>query len=97
MKLEIVARAGSLFEGEVSDVVVPAFHGEMGILPRRAPVMAVVRQGAVRFTENGEKKSVEVGDGFLTVDQDHVTVVVENYDEDRDPQHPSNPAAAIQE
>ncbi|NLW13749.1 MAG: F0F1 ATP synthase subunit epsilon [Trueperella sp.] len=93
MKLEVVARAGVLFEGEVSDVVVPAFHGEMGILPRRAPIMAVVHQGQLRFTQNGEKKSVEVGDGFVTVDQDHITVVVENYDEDRGSANSSLPAA----
>ncbi len=97
MKLQVVARAGVLFEGEVSDVVVPAFHGELGILPRRSPVMSVVRQGNVRFTENGKKKSVSVGDGFLTVDQDNITIVVENYDEDRDPDNPTNPSAAIQE
>ncbi|VEI13768.1 F0F1 ATP synthase subunit epsilon [Trueperella bialowiezensis] len=97
MRLEIVARRGVLFEGEVSDVVLPAFHGEMGILPRRSPVMAVVRQGTIRFTEDGQKKSVEIGDGFATVDSDHIRVVVENFDEDRDPNHPTNPAAAIGE
>ncbi|MDP9806757.1 F-type H+-transporting ATPase subunit epsilon [Trueperella bonasi] len=97
MKLEVVARGGVLFEGEVSDVVVPAFHGEMGILPGRAPVMAVVRQGEVRFTENGQKNSVEVGDGFLTVDDDHVIVVVENYDVKRGAYDPSPLADTLEE
>lgn len=97
MKLQVVARSGVLFDGEVSDVVLPAFHGELGVLPRRSPVMTAVRQGRLRFTQDGEARSVEIGDGFATVDQDHINVVVESYDENRDPHNPTNPAAAIEE
>lgn len=81
MKLEIVARAGALYRGEVSEVVVPAYNGEMGILPGHAPIMAVIYKGTVRFVENSEKKTVEVGNGFMTVDQDDITIVVENFDD----------------
>lgn len=79
MKLDIVARSGVLFEGEVSQVVVPAYDGELGILPGRAPIMAVVNPGDVRFsTTGGASDSIRVGSGFLTVDDDVITVVVEN-------------------
>ncbi|QOR48215.1 ATP synthase F1 subunit epsilon [Trueperella pecoris] len=81
MRLEIVARAGALYEGEVSEVVVPAYNGEMGILPNHAPIMAVLYKGSVRFVENGTRKSVEIGNGFMTVDQDDITIVVENFDD----------------
>lgn len=81
MKLNIVARTGDLFDGEVTDIVVPAYEGELGILPGRAPVLAVVLPGTVRFTTtSGEKREIEVGKGFLTVDHDDVMIVVEDID-----------------
>ncbi|MEW6861760.1 hypothetical protein [Trueperella pyogenes] len=81
MRLEIVARTGVLYTGEVSELVVPAYNGEMGIRAGHAPVMAVIYKGTIRIVENGERKSVQVGNGFMTVDQDDVTVVVEDYND----------------
>lgn len=81
MRLEIVTRTGALYEGEVSELVVPAYNGEMGILPGHAPVMAVIYKGTVRVVENGQPRSFKVGNGFMTVDQDDITVVVEDYDD----------------
>lgn len=80
MKLDIVARSGPLYSGEVSEVVVPAYNGELGILPGRAPVMAVIVPGKVRFTGEGGQETIAVGKGFLTVDSDEIMVVVENVD-----------------
>ncbi|WP_216379187.1 ATP synthase F1 subunit epsilon [Arcanobacterium phocae] len=82
MKLDIVARSGVLYSGEVSEIVVPAYDGELGILPGRAPVLSVVMPGPVRFvTSTGDKQEIVVGKGFLTVDHDAVMVVVENHEE----------------
>ncbi|MFP7696900.1 F0F1 ATP synthase subunit epsilon [Trueperella sp. LYQ143] len=83
MKLDVVARSGVLFSGEVSSVVVPAYNGEMGILPGREPIMAVVHKGTVRFVRSdGVAQSINIGAGFVTVDEDHISVVVENYDDE---------------
>ncbi|MFY9263730.1 MAG: F0F1 ATP synthase subunit epsilon [Actinomycetaceae bacterium] len=77
MKLTIVSRSGGLFEGEVTDVVVPAYNGEMGILPKRSPILAVLNPGVVRFTTpDGKKLRANTGLGLLTVDNDEIMVVV---------------------
>lgn len=82
MKLEIVARSGEIFSGDVKEIVVPAFDGELGILPGRAPILAVITPGSVRFTTaSGDRQEIKVGKGFLTVDHDEVMVVVENHKE----------------
>ncbi|USR79722.1 ATP synthase F1 subunit epsilon [Arcanobacterium pinnipediorum] len=82
MKLEIVARAGEIFSGTVKEIVVPAYDGELGILPGRAPILAVLKPGTVRYvTQTGEREEIRVGKGFLTVDHDEVMIVVENYKE----------------
>lgn len=82
MKLDIVARSGNLYTGDVTEIVVPAYDGELGILPGRAPVLSVVMPGTVRFvTVAGERREIAVGKGFLTVDHDDVMIVVENHEE----------------
>ncbi|WP_165496138.1 ATP synthase F1 subunit epsilon [Arcanobacterium bovis] len=78
MKLQVVAKSGVLFEGEVTDVVVPAADGELGILPGHTPLLAVLEPGSVRFTlVTGEKREILTSRGFVTVDSDEVMVVVE--------------------
>ncbi len=79
MKVDIVARSGELWSGEASSVTVPAFDGEMGILPGREPVVAVTRAGTVRVTgEGGQESTLDVPAGFVTVDSDVVTLVVDD-------------------
>ncbi|MDR6939985.1 hypothetical protein [Arcanobacterium hippocoleae] len=79
MKLEVVAQAGELFSGEVSEVVVNAAAGELGILPGHTPLLAVILPGELRYrTVAGESGVIHTSNGFVTVDSDHIMVVVES-------------------
>lgn len=79
MKVDIVSTEAVLWEGTASSVVVPAVNGELGILPGRQPILAVLRSGDVRITaEDGTKETIAVRAGFVSVDQDVVEVVVDN-------------------
>lgn len=79
MKLEIVARTGELFRGEVAQVTLNAAGGEIGILPHHTPLLAVINPGVVRYTlEDGSVHEVQTSEGFVTVDSDEITVVVES-------------------
>ncbi len=63
LRLEVVAPDGPVFEGDVAMVIIPAWNGEMGILPRHAP------QVAQRFTGR-EGKYVAIADtvrGFTEI------------------------------
>lgn len=85
MQVDVVATDGVLWQGEATSVVVPAWDGEMGILPGREPVLAVLRAGTVRVTiEAGDTSTIDVLQGFVSVDSDVVTVVVNN-DEEAEP------------
>ncbi len=78
MKLQVVSPLGELFVGEVTEVIVPAMDGEMGILAGHTPLMAVLNPGMVRFTDlDDQRYRIETGKGFVTVDSDNVMVVVE--------------------
>ncbi|MDO5495442.1 MAG: F0F1 ATP synthase subunit epsilon [bacterium] len=78
MRVEIVSPEEVLWEGEASSVVVPAFTGDLGILPGRQPVLAILREGDVRVTPTGgEQVSFPITAGFVAVDTD-VEIVVDN-------------------
>ena len=78
MKVDIVSRSGELWSGNATSVTVPAFDGELGILPGREPVLAVTRPGTVRIVgEDGQDVTIDVPAGFVTVDSDIVTLVVD--------------------
>lgn len=82
MKVEVVSTTEPLWQGEASSVVVPAANGDLGILTGREPVLAVLRPGTVRITPTtGSVVTVDVSEGFVSVDEDVVTVVLESGDD----------------
>ncbi|MGC5628370.1 F0F1 ATP synthase subunit epsilon [Georgenia sp. Z1344] len=76
LTVDVVSPTGVLWSGEASSVVVPAAAGELGVLPGREPVLAVLTQGTARVTSGGSTVSLDVHGGFVSVDDDVVTVVV---------------------
>lgn len=78
LEVDLVAADHKVWSGEASMVSAPAADGDIGILPGHAPVLAVLRAGTVRITPvSGAAQHVRVDSGFLSVDSDRVTVVVD--------------------
>ncbi|KGM13769.1 F0F1 ATP synthase subunit epsilon [Cellulomonas bogoriensis] len=79
LEVDLVAADRKVWSGAASMLSAPAAEGEIGILPGHAPVLAVLQPGPVRITPVGEAAvRVAVGAGFLSVDHDQVTVVVDS-------------------
>ena len=77
LEVDVVAADRRVWRGSARAVSVPAADGELGILPGHTPVLAALKAGAVRITTTaGDVRSMTVDEGFLSVDRDHVTVVV---------------------
>ena len=84
LTVHIVGPEATLWQGEAASVSVPAADGELGIRPGRQPVLAVLRPGKVRITaEGGASETVDILGGFVSVDDDDITVVVDSQDERR--------------
>ena len=65
-----------VFEGAVDSVVVPAADGEMGFLPRHAPIVGSLGFGELRVdSEEGGKQAFFVNGGFVQVVDGRVTVL----------------------
>ena len=77
LKVSVISPEKTLFEGDVDSLVAPAFDGEVGILPRHAPMMTLLGKGTLRLGQGGSAGRFLVDGGFLQVVDDHVRVVTE--------------------
>ena len=79
LHVEVVSRrGGTAFNGEAASVSVPLDDGELGVLPGRQPILALLGRGAVRVVlAEGDTRRIEVAGGFCSVDHDTVTVAAD--------------------
>ncbi|TDE96023.1 F0F1 ATP synthase subunit epsilon [Occultella glacieicola] len=78
LNVEIVSPDRTWWSGEAVSVGAPAADGDLGILTGHQPVLAVLRPGVVRVRPtSGEPVTMDVDGGFISVDQDSVTIVVD--------------------
>ncbi|HEY0186393.1 MAG TPA: F0F1 ATP synthase subunit epsilon [Cellulomonas sp.] len=78
LEVDLVDTEGTIWSGAARQVSAPASDGDIGILVGHTPVLSVLRHGEVRVTEpGGAVHRWAVEGGFLSVDDDQVTVVVD--------------------
>ena len=76
--VDIVSAEGELFSGAAAMVFAPASQGDLGIAPRHAPLLTLLKAGEVTVqTANGEKHHFFVGGGALEVQPNKVTVLAD--------------------
>ncbi|HUK01725.1 MAG TPA: F0F1 ATP synthase subunit epsilon [Steroidobacteraceae bacterium] len=76
--VDIVSAEGEIFSGPVKAVFAPASQGEIGILPRHAPLLSLLKAGEVRVQPlEGEEQSFYVGGGVLEVLPNRVSVLAD--------------------
>jgi F-type H+-transporting ATPase subunit epsilon len=71
---------GAVFEDEAEMVIVPGADGEIGVLARHAPLIALLQAGSTRVYTNREAEEVHefaTGPGFFTVEQDRALALVD--------------------
>ena len=78
LHLDIVTIERQAFSGDVDIVIAPGVQGEMGILPRHAPLITALNGGELRFTQDGEEQIFAIGGGYLEVLDDQVTVLADS-------------------
>ena len=77
LRLEIVTPEARTYSDDVEMVVVPGVEGELGILPRHIPLLTALKPGELKVTRNGQNLYLAVGEGFVEVTQDSVTVLTD--------------------
>ena len=78
LKVRVVSPDKVVFEGEASAVVAPAWDGQVGILPKHAPMLTLVGAGKLEVDRpGGGSDTFHVAGGVLKVERDQVTVLTE--------------------
>ncbi len=76
--VDIVSAEGEIFSGPAKMVFLPAAEGEIGVAPRHAPLLALLKAGEVRVQPpEGAEISFFVGGGALEVQPSRVTVLAD--------------------
>jgi len=75
--VDIVSAEGEIFAGEAEMVFVPAKEGELGITPRHAPLLTLLKAGEVRVKTAAGEQSVFVGGGALEIQPNQVTILAD--------------------
>ena len=76
--LSLVTPEGAAYEGEAEMLIVPGASGEIGVLARHAPLVAMLKAGEVRVKAAGEWQAFAAGPGYFKVQQDRALVLVDD-------------------
>ena len=78
LHVDIVSAEKSIFSGTAEMVFAPAVMGEIGIMPRHAPLITRLRPGEVRVKlPGGEEEFFYVSGGILEIQPQVVTVLAD--------------------
>lgn len=76
--LSVVTPDGAAFEGEAEMVIVPGAAGEIGVLARHAPLVAMLKAGEIRVKAENDWQSFAAGPGYFKVQQDRAIALVDD-------------------
>ena len=79
--VSLVTPEGAAFEGEVEMLIVPGADGEIGVLARHAPLVAMLNAGSTRIYRERDTQDVlefATGPGFFKVEQDRALALVDD-------------------
>ena len=75
-KIEIVNPEKSfLVKEDVSEVVVPAFEGEMGILKDHIPIISFLKPGIIRILSKSGNENFYVEDGIVEFRNNNLSIL----------------------
>ena len=75
LHLEIVTPEKKIFSDTVENVYLPSSEGEMGVLEMHAALVTPLEPGELRYLKDGKIEELAVGEGFIEVTQEKVSVL----------------------
>lgn len=77
LHVEVVTQDRNVYSGEADMVVAPGSEGVLGILPRHAPLLTMLKPGELRIKYNNDEEALFVAGGFMEVSHNVVTVLAD--------------------
>lgn len=78
LTLDIVTPERAVFAGEVTEVVLPAWDGELGVLPGHDRLLALIKPGKAKLVTKDGTSIFEFQQGFAEIGPDQVTVFTDS-------------------
>lgn len=78
LNLQVVTAERIILDDEVDSLVAPGSDGELGILPRHAPLLSGLKPGELRYRRGGEENFLAIGGGFIEVLNNKVIVLADS-------------------
>jgi F-type H+-transporting ATPase subunit epsilon len=76
--VSVVTPEGAAFDGDAEMLIVPGAAGEIGVLARHAPLVALLKAGSTRVhTGDGQVQEFATGPGFFQVLEDRAIALVD--------------------
>jgi F-type H+-transporting ATPase subunit epsilon len=77
LRLEIVTPETKAYSDDVDMVTLPGSEGELGVYPQHVPVLTTLKPGELRILKNGVETALAVGEGFVEIKGDSVSVLTD--------------------
>ncbi len=77
LRLEIVTPEAKIYSEEVNMVTLPGSEGELGIYPKHVPLLTTLKPGELRVVRDGRETALAVGEGFVEIKGDAVSVLTD--------------------
>ena len=77
MTLEITTAERQVYGEEVDMLIAPGIDGQLGILPRHAPLMTMLQPGELTIRKGGADSYFTVTGGFMEVLGDRVIILAD--------------------
>ena len=76
IRLDFVSQDHAVFSGDVREIIAPGSEGQLGILPKHAPLMTILTPGEVIVKREGQEDLYfVVSGGWMEVRPDKVTIL----------------------
>ncbi len=80
--VRLLTPEGPVFDGSAYMVIAPSIMGEVGILPRHAPLIAFLKTGETRLKLTDDTELVfATTEGYFSIEEDQVLILVEQADD----------------
>jgi F-type H+-transporting ATPase subunit epsilon len=77
LKLEIVTPEEKIYSEDVEMVTLPGTEGELGVYPKHVPLLTALKPGELRVIKDGRETAMAVGEGFVEIKGDAVSVLTD--------------------
>jgi F-type H+-transporting ATPase subunit epsilon len=77
LRLEIVTPEEKIYSEDVNMVTLPGSEGELGVYPNHVPLLTTLKPGELRVVKDGRETAMAVGEGFVEIKADSVSVLTD--------------------